>query len=171
MGRSSPDRKRAKRQRQKIKRKLTYGMYTRNERGQLQNVAESANVTEYVNNVCSVGGTDTDLIEMDLYDTYRSLDGESSTLKYLLKCREKLITKAKESRTKINELEKEVNRVKLESKEENERIRKYYEVIAYGQSRAGKVVRSAMGTAPAAAQIIKDLEKLYSVSYASDSDC
>ena len=63
---------------------------------------------------------------------------------------------------------KEVNRVKLESKEENE---KYYEVIAYGQSRAGKVVRSAMGTAPAAAQIIKDLEKLYSVSYDSDSDC
>ena len=166
MCRSSPDRKRAKRQRQKIKRQLTYGMYTRNEGGQLQYVAESANVTEYVNNVCSMGGTDTDLIEMDLYDTYRSLDGESSTLKYLLKCREKLITKAKESRT---ELQKEVNRVKLESKEENERIRKYYEVIAYGQSRAGKVVRSA--TAPAAAQIIKDLEKLHSVSYDSDSDC
>ena len=47
-----------------------------------------------------------------------------------------------------NGLQKEVDRVKLASKEENECIRNFYETIAYGKSRAGQMVRSAMGTAP-----------------------
>lgn len=46
----------------------------------------------------------------------------------------------------IHELEKEVERAKLDGKEENERIRDFYEVIALGKSRTGKIVRSALGT-------------------------
>ena len=84
-----------------------------------------------------MGGADTDLLEMALYDDYRLLDGESSTPNYLSRCQQKLMTKVKESKRTINELEKEVDRVRLEKKEENERIRKYYEVIAYGKSRSG----------------------------------
>ena len=55
-------------------------------------------------------------LEMALYDDYRLLDGESSTPNYLSRCQQKLMTKVKESKTTINELEKEVDRVRLEKK-------------------------------------------------------
>ena len=50
-----------------------------------------------------MGGVDTDLVEMTLYDDYRRLDGESSTHEYLLKCRRKLMVKVSEFKNKINE--------------------------------------------------------------------
>ena len=57
--------------------------------------------------------------------------------------------------------------LKLESKREKERIRKYYETIAFGRSRTGKIVRSAMGTSSAAGKILKELKTLYSVGHDS----
>ena len=169
MGRPSMKRKRAKRNRQKVNQKYLYSLHlpTKTVNDQLECEHETEPIK---NNSGAMGGADTDLLEMALYDDYRLLDGESSTPNYLSRCQQKLMTKVKESKTTINELEKEVDRVRLEKKEENERIRKYYEVIAYGKSRSGQMVRSAMGTAPAAAKIIKDLKELYSVSYNSDDD-
>ena len=163
MGRPSPEQKRSKRKRQKVKRKLSFSV---------------SNAQDQAECVCggdgdgdsSMGGVDTDLVEMTLYDDYGSLDGESSTPEYLLKCRRKLMVKVSEFKSKITELQKEVHRIKLASKEENERIRKFYEVIAYGKSRAGQMVRSAMGTTTDASKIIKKLEELYSVSYDSEDD-
>ena len=53
--------------------------------------------------------------------------------------------------------------LKLESEREKERIGKYYETIAFGRSRTGKIVRSAIGTSNAAGKIVKELKTLYSV--------
>ena len=75
-----------------------------------------------LNNIGPIGGVDTDVVEMELYDSFRELDREPITLKYLMKCREKPISKTREYREMINKLQKDVDRVKLEGKEENERI-------------------------------------------------
>lgn len=72
----------------------------------------------------SLGDVDTDVVEMTLYDDYRMLDGKSYSNSYLYECRKTLMEKTKE--TQLHKLD---NRVKLESKEENERIRN---LIAFG---------------------------------------
>ena len=65
----------------------------------------------------------------------------------------------------INMLQRELEKVKLGSKEENERIRQYYyEVVAYGHSRATMMVRSAMCSAPSAEKIMKELERMFKSS-------
>lgn len=104
-----------------------------------------------------VGDRDMDLVEMELYDNYRKTDGEPYPTEYLLKCRKKLKTKVHKCLEKINTLELRISKINLERKEERERLRKYYETIAFGQSRTGLMVRSAMGTSKAAEKIITEL--------------
>ena len=101
-----------------------------------------------------VGDRDMDLIEMELYDNYRRSDGEPYPTEYLLKCRKKLKTKLHKCSEKINPLELKISKINLEHKQERERLRKYYETIAFGQSRTGLMVRSAMGTSSAAEKIM-----------------
>ena len=112
----------------------------------------------------AIGDVDADVIvmEMTLYDDYRKLDGNFYSKNYLFKCRKTLMTRVKEYKKRIHELEKEVERAKLDGKEENERIRDFYEVIALGKSRTGKIVRSAMGTSLNAEKIINSLERIFS---------
>ena len=78
---------------------------------------------EQANNMESMGGADTDVIEMELYDDFREMDGELSTIRYLSKCRDKLMKKTCIYREEINQLQKQLDKVRLESKEEKERIR------------------------------------------------
>ena len=111
----------------------------------------------------SIGDDDTDLIEMSLYDDYRKDDGRPYTNHYLKQCTEKLRSKVEQYRAKICELEKENMKMKLEHKEERERIRNYYDTIAFGKSRSGQLVRMSMGTSSAAGKIIEELKTLYSV--------
>ena len=133
---------------------------------QLQNINDSD--CHVASNVV-IGDVDTDLIEMDLYDTYRKKDGEQYSTEYLHKCRDKLRIKVQQDRVKLIELQRKNMELKLESKREKERIRKYYETIAFGRSRTGKIVRSAMGTSSAAGKrkIVKELKTLYSVGHDS----
>ena len=58
--------------------------------------------------------------------------------------------------------------IRLESKEENKRIRQYFEVIAYGHSRSSRMIRSAISSVPSAEKIIKELQQIYSPSNDSD---
>lgn len=53
-----------------------------------------------------------------------------------------------------------ISKINLEHKQERERLRKYYETIAFGQSRTGLMVRSAMGTSSAAEKIINELKQM-----------
>ena len=167
MGRPSPQLKQRKRQKQKCKRKLIFSKKhqesTNNNYKNDETETDSLSREEDVHMSVpqsSIGDVDVDVMEMSLYDDYRQIDGELYSNAYLYKCRQKLMMKTREYKARVHELEKEVTCVKLASKEENERIR---EVIAFGKSRSGKVVQSAMGTSRAAGKIIKELEKMCSV--------
>ena len=110
-----------------------------------------------------IGDQDTDIIEMNLYDVYRGEYGQPNSSHYLKKCIEKLTRKVRYQREKICVLEKENTDMKVEHKRETERIRQFYDTIAFGRSRSGLIVRTAMGRTSTAARIIKELKALYSV--------
>ena len=164
MGRASPEQKRTKRRRQKAKRKL-FPEKTPVEKS--SNEAEdfdgSDNGSTSDVEITTVGDVDMDVIDMNLYDSYRQLDGKEYPTTYLLKCREKLVDKVKKCRKRIHVLEEELSQTKLDSVKEKERIRKFYEMIAFGQSHAGRLVRSARGKCSAAGEIVEDLKEMYSV--------
>ena len=105
---------------------------------------------------------------MNLYDIYRRDDGEPHSTEYLLKCTAKLRKKVKQDRLKLSELQALNMKIRLENKEE-ERIRTFYVTIAFGRSRTGLLVRTAMGTSSAAGKIVKELKALYSVEQDSNN--
>ena len=110
-----------------------------------------------------LGDADTDLIEMEIYDLYREEDGEPYSVEYLQKCNEKLRRKVKDDKIIINMLQRQNMKMKADKKDEVERIRRFYETIAFGQSRAGKMVRTALGTSNRAQNISQQMRVLYSV--------
>ena len=170
MGRPSPERRQTKRKRQKVRRKLTYRTQSSSQMDQVDIETEpydsqgGAKTTTADSYIGPIGGADTDLIEMGLYDVFREQDGEPHSLRYLMKCHKLLIAKVKKSNETISQLEKELEKIRLESKEENKRIRQYFEVVAHGHSRAGRMVRSALCSSPSAEKIIQELHKMYSSS-------
>ena len=157
MGRPSPTQKKAKRRRQKVRRKLVFAEETACSFGEPIESESPHNLGE---SELHMGDVDTDVVEMVVYDGYRQIDGESYTPGYLFKCRERLMTKVQQYRSLIHKLEREIARVKSKN---NERLRKYYETIAFAKSRSGRMVRFAMGTAKGAGKIIREMEALYSV--------
>ena len=168
MGRPSPTQKKAKRQRQKVRRKLVFASNLATQETASSsapfgepNESEESPEVDHVDK--RMGDVDTDVVEVVVYDDYRQIDGEPYPPTYLFKCREKLMTKVQQYRSRVHELEREIAQVKSKSNEEKERLRKYYETIAFAKSRSGRMVHSAMGTANAAGKIAREMEALYSI--------
>ena len=63
----------------------------------------------------------------------------------------------------INKLQRLNMKMKADKKDEVERIQCFYEAIAFGQSRAGRMVRTALGTSSRAQNISHEMRELYSV--------
>ena len=106
---------------------------------------------------------DIDVIDMALYDSYRQIDGEPHSQEHL-KCRMKLVQRVKRYKEQINYLQEQRIRDELRHKQEKERHRKFYDTIAFAQSRTGRMVRSAMVTTNAAKEIMEELKSLYTTN-------
>ena len=87
MGRPSPERRQAKRQKQKVRRKLTYRTQTPHQIDYEINTEPynskgggqpESTTTDYY--IVPMGGADTGLVEMDLYDIFREQDGQPFSL-------------------------------------------------------------------------------------------
>ena len=156
MGRPSPERRKAKRAKQKARRKL-FGSCTALPTQESGDHDTSAKLE-------AIGDVDIDHVEMCLYDSYRQLDGEEYTREYLLNCRSKLMDKVQQYKKELNKSEEERVAMELAHKKELQRVRRFYEIIAFGQSRSGRMVRAAMGTTSAAKEIMDELRALYSVA-------
>ena len=84
MGRPSPERRQAKRQRQKVRRKLVYRTQNSSEIDQVDFETELhenegvdvAKTNTRESDIGPIGGADTDLVEMSLYDNFHEQDGE-----------------------------------------------------------------------------------------------
>ena len=163
MGRRSPEKLKDKRRKQKAKRKL----FTKQDVPTCLDTPSNDTVQEDYHGDCdtctSAFGNvaiDIDVIDMALYDSYRQIDGEPHSQEHL-KCR---MQKVKRYKEQINYLQEQRIRDELRHKQEKERLRKFYETIAFGQSRTGRILRSAMGTTNAAKEIMEELKSLYSTN-------
>ena len=112
--------------------------------------------------VSEIGDQDLEMLEMNVYDTYRQEDGKPYSYNYLLDCRAKLIQKLHSCREKNFELVKKISETQLEQRKKIKRIRQFYELIAFAKSRGGAMVRSAMGTSRKADNIIQDMNAMFS---------
>jgi len=65
----------------------------------------------------------------------------------------------------MHRLRKENLKIRLETKNEKERIRESYETIALGRSRSGIMVREAMGSSGAAGTIMQELNLNHFLMY------
>ena len=131
------------------------------------NSTDSSSVTnDYQNDedaaVSEIGNQDLEMLEMNVYDTYRQEDGKPYSYNYLLDCRAKLIQKLHSCREENFELIKKMSDTKLEQQKKIRRIRQFYELIAFAKSRSGAMVRSAMGTSHNADSIIQDMNARFS---------
>ena len=172
MGRPSPSTKRRKTKRQKVRRKLKLAANSNCDLNQ-----ETGGCGEYV-----VGrilpdeiGEDTDVMHMKLEDFYQQWeDSNEYTHGYLLECRQQLMKKVKSYHCKIEELQTEKAELVVKHRKEIEEIRTFYQNIAYGTSRSGRIVKKAMSTSDAAKEVLKmlgykQLQKRLAMD--SDSDC
>ena len=78
--------------------------------------------------VTEIGDADLELLEMNIYDSYRQEYGAPSSYKYLLECREKPMTKLHSCRKQVHALQKEKSEAQLQHREELKRIRQFYEL-------------------------------------------
>lgn len=69
---------------------------------------------------------------------------------------------------KVNAYRSELERLKLDKakmafkhRSQIDRIRSFYQTIAFATTRTGKIVKTAMETSSAAANIMKELESTY----------
>ena len=77
--------------------------------------------------------------------------------KYLQKCNDKLRRKVFQDKYIINKLCRINTKMKADKKDEVERIRCFYDAIAFGLSRAGKMVCTARGTSLTISQKMKEI--------------
>lgn len=154
MGRPSPATKRRKRHRQKARRKLKF-------RTELSDTSETeqCHSNQYVvgRDLPDEIGEDTDVMHMKLEDFYQQWDNKEYTQGYLLECRQQLLRKVESYRNKIEELQTEKAELSLKHRKEIEEIRTFYQNIAYGTSRSGKIVKKAMSTSDSAKELLKML--------------
>ena len=152
MGRPSPATKRKKRQRQKARRKLKFHTESNNTSGteQYNQYVVGCDLPDEI-------GEDTDVMHMKLEDFYQQWDDRDYTHGYLLECRQQLIRKVESYRYKIEKLQTEKAELTLKHRKEIEEIRNFYQNIAYGTSRSGKIVKKAMSTSDSAKELLKML--------------
>ena len=171
MGRRSPSAKRVKRLKQKVKRKLfAKAQGCPAQKNAYPNIPAEEIPNNDTDNVRgSVSGTDTclgedvDVVTMRTEDSLKELDEEEYeySYEYLLECRQKLMRKVEEYRVYVEELTSKEARLIHKHREEVERIRNFYQTIAYAPTRTGRIVKAARMNSSAAAEIMTELGLKY----------
>lgn len=85
-------------------------------------------------------GLDLDALEM----TMPPMENDPDSLRYLLQCRQRLLSKVKKYKQNYEELKTENIKLKAKHREEIESIRSFYQNISFGLTRSGKIVRAAL---------------------------
>lgn len=156
MGRRSPESKKKLRNRQKKKRiqrrKQKSGYQEANSSGidaetnisaqkldsQFLSPSELIDQEQYPTSDEETYGIDLDVLEMTMPPME---DDDDESVSYLLKCRERLISKVKKYKENYEMLITE--NIKLKAKH-GESIRSFYTNISFGLSRSGQIVRTAL---------------------------
>jgi len=167
MGRRSPQSKREKRRKQKVKRRLKFSsppcISDRSNGSCSEDTVDFEHTQDNADaehDQVSALGVDLTAVEMKLEDTLKDTDSEYS-YEYLLECRERLCRRLENCRSQLEKaLSINASQV-FKHRKEIESIRHFYQTIAYASSRSGQLVRNAKSTSSVAATIFKELRVKY----------
>ena len=155
--------KKAQRKRQKAKRKLSF---TRKAPTCADNFPPSTGSFMDSPNEAAINtddeeidalGVDLDVVEM----TVANPDSEEFTYEYLQDCRKKLMLKVNAYRSELESLRLDKAKMAFKHRSQIDRIRSFYQTIAFATTRTGKIVKTAMESSSTAANIMKELESTY----------
>ena len=159
MGRRSEISKKEKRKAQKLKRKLKFSSTHRPTSDCETSQADCSTCT--TNDSASdplddILGEDIDAVEMRLEDAMEKPDTYSH--EYLCKCRRRLLHKVEYYRRERERSRTDTAILLAKHREEIERVRHFYQTIAYARTRSGEMVKSVMEKSLAAENIAKQLK-------------
>lgn len=107
-------------------------------------------------------GEDADVVMMHTEDTLIQLEKEPSThsCEYLLECRQTLMHKVERYRATLEKQSSAIAAMKYKQRQEIERIREFYQAIAYAPTRSSLIVKRAVCSSKTAAEILQDYRKI-----------
>ena len=163
MGKHSPQFKRSQRKRQKAKRKLKFGCNAESTTSTC--VSDFLSTDSLPNSPVETSddeeldalGVDLDVVKMTFENPYK----DEFTNEYLQDCRRKLMQKVSAYRNKIESLKLQQSEAVRKHKAQLDRIRSFYQTIAFASTRTGKIVKTSLETSSTAASIMKELESTY----------
>ena len=163
MGRPSPQLKKAKRQKQKVRRKLKFNRA--DDRACVDNCGNSEEATDIdVNNYCAVDeeeviGEDMDTLQMKLADSIMNLskDPDKHKPEYLEECRRKLITKVDTYTVRLEKAYSENAKLAYKHRREIESLRSFYQSIIHLPTRTGRIVKVAKSNTSAAREVLEQV--------------
>lgn len=170
MGKHSPESKRRQRKKQKVRRNLTFVQKCP---GECSNdtatvspelstdstvVSEDSDQVSYHDDRGEHThlGVDLDVVEMTLKDKLMQ-DSEEYTHTYLKDCRKRLMLKVNSYRREIERLNAEKTSLIHAHKQQLDSVRSFYQNIAYGMSRTGRIVRTSIQTGKASTKMMEEL--------------
>lgn len=110
-------------------------------------------------------GEDADVVIMQTEDDImKECDGESGPkypYEYLLNCRKELMMRVKEYRAIVEDQKSRIIAMEYKHRKEIERIRSFYQGIAYAPTRTGKIYKRSHCSSSIAKQILKDVGLKY----------
>lgn len=156
MGKHSPEAKRSKRKRQKVRRKLDFVHERTCDSNPCPSSEDDQELT-YSYSYEDTLGIDLDAFQMSL----ETEDNEDLPYEYLLDCRKKLIRKIEWYRKQLDTSTSENTYLVSKHRAEIRRIKTFYQNIAFGRSHSGKLVKRALCTGKAASEFMKELNAKY----------
>ena len=113
-------------------------------------------------------GEDEEVIDMEIEDALFNLDGYTGKterkypMEYLSECREKLLSKVKKYRAKVEDQKSQNISMQYNHRKEIENIRTFYRGIAYAPTRSGRLVKQAQCSSKTAKELLDEFGLQYS---------
>ncbi len=114
-------------------------------------------------------GEDEDVVLMETEDALNNLDNQAKNddteckypYQYLTDCREKLMSKVRKYRAVVEDQKSQMIIMQQKQHKEIERIRTFYQGIAYAPTRSGRLVKQVHCSSQTAKEIMKELGLKY----------
>lgn len=167
MGRISPEKKREKRKRQKVKRKLfnasnKFRKSSVNADNSGDILSSGSDGTDAILKQDDVYGVDTTVLEMQIEDGFKEQDeatcscAEQYSPEYLERCRQQLMDKVRAYRVELERERLEKKKLMLETEERIQSIRTFYTNIALAPTRTGRIAKAALSSTHTAKEFLRE---------------
>lgn len=104
-------------------------------------------------------GEDADVVMMNLEDSLNELEKEpmAHSYEYLFECRKTLMQKVERYRATMEKQSSQIIAMKYKQRQEIERIREFYQAIAYAPTHSSQIVKKSICSSKTATKVLSDI--------------